>query len=105
MHGNHHDIQNSQFLLQIFAIYIDIRYVFLLPKVSFLFKGTGSDRPRPRKEVRRLGWVSKHETSNNSAKLNSDQYNKSTKGIGYYRIDKRLIQVNATKLHCKVYSD
>lgn len=89
MHGNHHDIQNAQFLLQIFAIYIDIRYVFLLPKVSFLFKGTGSDRPRPRKEVRRLGWVSKHETSNNSANLNSDQYNKSTKGIGYYRIDKR----------------
>lgn len=40
------------------------------------FKGTGSDRPRPCKDVWRRGWVSKHKNFKNSADLNPDQYNK-----------------------------
>lgn len=76
--SNLNDIQNSYFVLQIFAIYIDLRSFFHIYKMFHFtfFKGTSSDRPRPCKDVWRRGWVSKHNFFKNSADLNPDQYNK-----------------------------
>lgn len=40
------------------------------------FKGTGSDRPRPCKDVWRRGGVSKHKIFKNSTDFNPDQNNR-----------------------------